>query len=302
MEADGYVCPAEFNRRTGAPSPPKDRAQPPLAVDAATQNRLEELGRTVASVQEFVEMERARRVEREQRGRERDEARLVEEAARAAEVERAVRKAEKLRKREEEQLAMAKAVEVQLSVRLGDIREEIKTEVRKALSSSLVKQQLTEIATTKGKEKVVTIEDLSSTSGTSSEVEVITEGTGNLSLQEKRKRGDDVPVGDSPPVTILAKRTSKRSSIRPVRLSECLQRTRTKISVRRPARCEATKALTALKPPARDTMMERMLFLDNTQRELSKLDYDTLRAICRDEGVNYATKVQAIFDVAYPRA
>ncbi|GBG89793.1 hypothetical protein CBR_g49644 [Chara braunii] len=292
MEADGYVCPTEFNSRTGAPSPPRDRAQPPQVVEATAQNRLEELGRTVASVQEFVEMERARRAEREQLRRERDEGRLAEEAARAAEVERAVRKAEKLRKREEEQLAMAKAVEVQLSVRLGDIREEIKTEVRKALSSSLAKQQVTEAVIAKGKEKVVAIEDLPSTSGTSSEVEVITEGTGNLSLQEKGKRGEDVPV------TTPAKRTSKRSGIRPVRLSERLQRTRTKISVRRPARCGATKALTAMKPPARDTMMERMLFLDSTRRELSKMDYDTLHAICREEGVNYATKVQAIFDVA----
>ncbi|GBG59287.1 hypothetical protein CBR_g32300 [Chara braunii] len=294
MEADGYICPVEFNRRTGPPSPP--RQQPPVR-EVAAHNRLDELDWTIASVQEFVEMERARRAEKEQRRHEREEARRVEEEVQAAEAERALRKAEKLRKWEEEQLAMAKAVEVQLSVRLGDIREEIKTEVRKALTSTLVNSQVKTAVNTKGKEKVVAIEELPSTSGTSSEVEAITEGAGKLSIQEKQKRGED-----SPPVTTPAKRSSKRTGIRPVRLSERLQRTRTKIAVRRSARGTATKALTAMKPPARDTMMERLLFLDNTRRELSTLDYDMLRMICREEGVNYSMKVQAIFDVADRRA
>ncbi|GBG79347.1 hypothetical protein CBR_g29497 [Chara braunii] len=223
MEAYGYVCLAEFNGSAGAASPPRDRAQQLPVFEPATDVRLDELGRTVASVQEFVEMERVRRVEKEQRRREREEARQAEEAARVAEAERAFRKAEKLRKREEEQLAMAKAVEVQLSVTLGDIREEIRAEVCKALSNSVDKGQTKTAAIGKGKDKVITIEDLPSTSGTSSEVEAITEGAGNLSIQEKRKRGEDTPMGDNPPVTMPAKRVSKRTGIRPVRLSERLQ-------------------------------------------------------------------------------
>ncbi|GBG85623.1 hypothetical protein CBR_g40351 [Chara braunii] len=279
MEADGYACRAEFNRRAGTTSPPRDRTQQPTAVELAADVRLDEIGRTVASVQEFVEM-----------------------AARVAEAERAFRKAEKLRKREEEQLAMAKVVEVQLLVRLRDIREEIRAEVCKALSSSVEKSQTKTAVTAKGKDKVIAIEDFPSTSGTSNDVEAITEGAGNLSIQEKRKRGEDTPVGCSPPVTTPAKRISKQMSIRPVRLSECLQRMSTKIAVRRPTKGAATKALTAMKPTAKDSMMELMLFLDSSQRELSKLDYDTLRAFCREEGVNYTTKVQAIFDLADRRA
>ncbi|GBG61731.1 hypothetical protein CBR_g23246 [Chara braunii] len=232
-------------------------------------------------------------MEREQRRREREEARLAEEAARAAEAERAFRKAEKQRKREEEQLAMGKVVEVQLSVRLSDIREEIRTKVRKALSISVKTTPIT-----KGKEKVIAIEDIPSASGTSSEVEAITEGAGNLSIQEKRKCGEDTPVGDSPPVTTPAKRVSKRAIVRSVCLSERLQRTRTKIVARRSTRGTTSKALTAMKSPARDSMMERLMFLDSKRRELSKLDYDTLRAFCREEGVSYAPKVQAIFDLA----
>ncbi|GBG68639.1 hypothetical protein CBR_g3180 [Chara braunii] len=201
-----------------------------------------------------------------------------------------------------EQLLMAKAMEVQLSVRLGNIREEIKTEVRKALTSTMLKSQVTTTVNTKDKGKAVWVEEPPYASGTSSEVEAITEGTGKLSIREKRKRGEDTPVGDSPPVVTPTKRTSKRTGVRPLRLSERLQRTRTKIAVRRSTRGTATKTLTAMKPPTRDMMIERMFFLDNARKELSTLDYDTLRRICREEGVSYSTKVQAIFDVADRRA
>ncbi|GBG86995.1 hypothetical protein CBR_g44450 [Chara braunii] len=301
MEADGYVCPVEFSRRTATVSPPRGQVQQPLSGgDQGAHNQLDELGKTVASVQEFVKMERARRAEKEQRRLEREEARRAEAEARRAEAERAARKAEKLRKREEEQLAMAKAVEVQLSLRLGDIRDEIKTEVRKALTSTALKSQPEAAVTVTGKGKEVLIGSLPSTSGSANEVDVITEGTTKLVIQEKRKRGEDTPVGDSPPVTTPTKRTRKRMDVRPVRLSGRLQRTRSRVSVQRPAKRLASKAFTMMKQPTTDNAMERMIFLDNTRRELSKMDYDTLRSFCREEG--YTTKVQAIFDLADKRA
>ncbi|GBG72881.1 hypothetical protein CBR_g12601 [Chara braunii] len=141
-------------------------------------NRLDELDRTVASMHEFMEMESARRAKRELRRRERDEARRAVEATRAAEEERASRKLEKQRKREEEQMMMVKVVEVQLSMNLGDIREEIKAEVRKAVADTMI----TMVVTGKGKQAVA--KDLSSSSsGATSDVEAITEGTWNLSIQ-----------------------------------------------------------------------------------------------------------------------
>ncbi|GBG67664.1 hypothetical protein CBR_g793 [Chara braunii] len=154
----------------------------------------------------------------------------------------------------------------------------------------------------KGKAREVVVEDIPSSSDMASEVEAITKGTENLSIQEKCKRGEDAPAGDSLLVVTPAKRLSKRAGIRPVRLSDHLERTRTRIAVRHVTRGVASKALTVVKAPARDTIMERMIFLDNTKRELSKMDYDTLRMICRDEGVNYETKVQTIFDIADRRA
>ncbi|GBG87033.1 hypothetical protein CBR_g44490 [Chara braunii] len=194
---------------------------------------------------------------------------------------------------------MAKAVEVQLSLRLGDIRDEIKSDARRAVAGSIVKNlRPTQVTTiTKGKEKAV--DELPSASGASSDIEGITAGAENLTIQEKRKRDVDTPVGNSPPVTTPAKRVNQRQGIRPVRLSERFQRTRTRISFRRSAR---TKALTAMKAPARDTIVERMLYLDNTRRELSKMDCDQLRAICRQEAGSYSTKVLAIFDIVDQRA
>ncbi|GBG71601.1 hypothetical protein CBR_g9017 [Chara braunii] len=299
MEAEGHTCPTEFDRRGGV-SPPRAFRQPTaVQEDPAARAQLEELGRNMASMQEFIEMERARHAERELRRQEREAARIAEEKVVAAEAERAARKVEKLRRKEEEQLAMAKAVEVQLSLRLGDIRDEIKIEVRRVVAGSVVKNLTSTQVTTIAKEKGKAVEDLPSSSGTTSEIEAITEGAENLTIQDKRKREVDTPVGDSPPVTTPAKRVSKRQVIRPVRLSERLQRTRTRISVRKSAR---TKAMTAMKAPARDTMVERMLYLDNTRRELSRMDCDQLRAICREEAVPYATKVQAIFDIADRRA
>ncbi|GBG67688.1 hypothetical protein CBR_g816 [Chara braunii] len=109
MEADGFVCLPEFNRRTTT-SPSRDCGPPPASTVQPATSRIDELDRTVASMQEFVEMECARRAERELQRREREEARRAEEAARAAEEERAARKLEKQRRREEEQMKMAKGV------------------------------------------------------------------------------------------------------------------------------------------------------------------------------------------------
>ncbi|GBG83178.1 hypothetical protein CBR_g36794 [Chara braunii] len=198
-------------------------------------------------------------------------------------------------------MKMAKVVEARLSLRLGDIREEIKIKVCKSVAGTVVKSQTKTVVNNAGKGKEIAVEEVPSSSGTTSEVDAITKRTGSLSTQEKRKRGDvETPVGDSPPIITPAKLSNKWAVIRPIRLFDRLPCTRTRICVRK--RGVAAKALTAVKRPAPDVIMERMIFLDNTRRELSKMDYDTLRSICRDKGVNYATKVQTIFDIADRRA
>ncbi|GBG63243.1 hypothetical protein CBR_g37328 [Chara braunii] len=292
-ESDGYVCPPEFDRRGRSVSPRRAtgtgiRRSP--SIDSQTSSRLAELGQSIATLHEFVDLEMARRSEKEKKRHDKEEARLREEEERKAEAAKAGKKVEKLRKREEEQLELTKAVEMQLALRIGNIRDDLRNEIRRVVGE-----------VEKGKAKVV--EQLSSTSGSgagNNDVEVITEGTERLAISEKRKRGEETPVGNNPHVTTPAKRANKRTTVRPLRFSERLQRTRTRIA-KKGGRA-LNKAQTVIKPPARDMAMERMIYLDRTRRELALCNCDQLRVFCREVGVGFVAKVQAIFDIADARA
>ncbi|GBG85035.1 hypothetical protein CBR_g39499 [Chara braunii] len=295
--SEGYVCPPEFDRRGRSASPRRSNGatiQRSPSVDSKTVSRIDELGQSVATLWEFVDLEMARRNEKEKKQHEREETRRREEEERKAEAIRAAKKADKLRKREEEQLEMSKALEMQLSLRLGNIRDDIREEIRRAVG-----------ATMKGKAKVA--KDIPSTSGSETgynEVEVITQGTEQLAISEKRKRGEETPVGNSPPVKTPTKRANKRTTVNPPRFSERLQRTRTRIT-KKGVCALVNKAQTAIKPPARDMAMERMIYLDRTRRELVHCNCDQLRVFCQEEGVGtvgFITKVQAIFYIADARA
>ncbi|GBG84471.1 hypothetical protein CBR_g38755 [Chara braunii] len=263
-----------------------------LSADSKTTSKLEELGGSVATLKEFVDQERIRRGEKERKRLAREEAKKKELEAlqreaeeRLAEEAHCLRKLEKQRRCEEEQLAMTTAVEMQLAVRLSKIQEEIKNEVRKVVE--------------KGKAK----EEQPSSSGSASEpseVEVITVGTENLATTEKRKRGEDTLVGNSPPVTMPAKKQNQRASIRQLRFSERLQRTRTRV-IWKNTRSPTGKASSAMKPPTRNVAMERLMYLDQARRESAIADCELLRDYCRLEGVTYTTKVQVIFDLADAR-
>ncbi|GBG84268.1 hypothetical protein CBR_g38239 [Chara braunii] len=187
---DGYTCPPEHERRGISVSPRRSHdasLERSPSVDLKTTSKLEELGESVQQLREFVDLVKTRQTEKERRRQEREEAKQREEEERRAEEARAAKKREKQRRCEEEQLAMTKAVELQLAMRLSLIHEDIKSGVRKCVA--------------KGKEAVV--EDLPSTSGNSSEaVEIVTnsDDTNKLVAAEKRKRGEDILVGDSPPV------------------------------------------------------------------------------------------------------
>ncbi|GBG72305.1 hypothetical protein CBR_g11234 [Chara braunii] len=130
---------------------------------------------------------------------------------------------------------------------------------------------------------------------------------------QKRKRGPEpVFVEASPPMELSAKRTPKRGTIKPVKLTGRLTRSKTKkagggltptsakkkiatpLSKRRTPTRKQTPAMT----PTSKSSMERLRFLDNILRELKDLDATELQRICRDEGIHYDKKVDAIFDIA----
>ncbi|GBG69015.1 hypothetical protein CBR_g3715 [Chara braunii] len=191
-ERDGYVCPPEFERRGRSASPRRNYGATVYrspSADSKTTSKLEELGESVASLKEFIDLEKVRREEKERKRLAKEEikkremeARQREEEERLAEEARCMRKLDKQRKREEEQLAMTKAVEMQLAVRLSKIHEDIKNEVRKVVE--------------KGKEKIE-LPSSSRTTNEPNEVEAITTATENLAIAEKRKRGEDTTVGDT---------------------------------------------------------------------------------------------------------
>ncbi|GBG68375.1 hypothetical protein CBR_g2918 [Chara braunii] len=150
-ERDGYACPPEFDRRGRSISPKRSYGAPlhrSPSADSKTVSKLEELGERVATLKEFVELEKVRREEKEKKRLAREEARKKELEAVQREAEecvaeeaRCLRKLEKQRRREEEQLAMTKAVEMQLAVRLSKIQEEIKSEVRKVVEKGKAKEE-----------------------------------------------------------------------------------------------------------------------------------------------------------------
>ncbi|GBG65916.1 hypothetical protein CBR_g54209 [Chara braunii] len=265
MEADGYRCPPEYQRRGRSSSPQSSRG---TAVKRSPsegpkiKSRTEDLERTVEAMKAFVDTEMARRAERERKKQEKAEAKKREEEERAAleaakrlEEMKKQRRLEKARKQEEEQEAMAKAIEVSVGLRFGTVDDRLKNIVREVLLENQA------LAKDKGKAP----EAIASTSGEANEsaIKVITKSTEGLQMTEKRKRGEDAPVGDSPPVVTPAKRTTRRVSMRPLRLAKKL---RTRPMVKKTSLLRLNRrALTAVKTTLRDSTLERMQFLEATR-------------------------------------
>ncbi|GBG58956.1 hypothetical protein CBR_g24306 [Chara braunii] len=303
MEADGYRCPPEFARRGRSISPQRQRpaqAKRSPSEEPKTSSQIEDLGKTVEAMKEFVDLEMARREAKEMRKREKEaakkreeEERVAAEEIRAAEELKRQRKLEKQRRREADREAITKVVDVQVALRLKNIPEVLKNEVH-----HVVREIIPDL---KGKGKVG--EEGPSTSSSAevlNAIEDITGETENLHISEKCKRGEDTPVGDSPYVTTPAKRTTKWATSRPLRLTErlCARNTQMKSAQVRMSR----KALTGMKAALKDTKFERLQFLDSERRELINLHHNEIKAICGREGVVYKMKLQTIFDIADRRA
>ncbi|GBG66420.1 hypothetical protein CBR_g61464 [Chara braunii] len=302
MEADGYVCPPEYQRRGQSSSPHPNRGtslKRSPSEEPATKNRTEGLEKTVEAMKAFVDTEMARRAEKEKKKREKVERKQREEEERAA-IETAnraeelnqQRRLEKIRKQEKEREALAKVVEVSVGIRLGSVDDRLKNIVREVLSESQL------LARGKGKAP----EAIASTSGTAkeSELEAITKSIEGLQILEKHKHVEDTTTGNNPPVTTPTKRVTRRTSMRPLRLAEKLRRRPIlkKSSTLRLNR----RAMTAVKTTSENKTVERMQFLEATRKDLIPIHHDEIRKIYNKEGIPYKTKVQTIFDLVDRRA
>ncbi|GBG62478.1 hypothetical protein CBR_g30799 [Chara braunii] len=292
MEADGYQCPPEFARRGRSVSPRQQKLvhlKRSPSEEPRTSSRLDDLGKTVATMKDFVDLEMARREVKEQKKREKELAKQREEEeqatveqARRIKEQREMKKLEKQKRCEADREAITKAVDIQLALRLKNVLEVLKTEVHR-----VVREIIPEL---KGKAKVEkTIPSTFNPVEEASEVEEITEGTGGLYISEKRKREEDTPVGDSSSVTTPAKRTMKRATARPLRLTKRLRtrNTHTKVTQSRITR----RAQTEIKATLKNSNIDRLQFLDSVRRELINCHHDEIKAICGREEVAYKTKL-----------
>ncbi|GBG91046.1 hypothetical protein CBR_g51780 [Chara braunii] len=302
MGADGYRCPPEFQRRGRSGSPQSNRGtfteRSPFE-ESKTMNRTENLEKTVEAMKAFVDTEMARRAEKERKKLEKAQAKKCEEeeqaaaeAAKRAEELKRQRRLNKIRKQEEEREAMAKDVEVSVGLRFGTVDDRLKNIIREVLSESNI------LAKDKGKAP----EAIASTSGVANEsaIDVITKSTEGLQITEKRKRGEDTPLGNNPRVTTPTKRVTRRTNLKPLRLAEKL---RMRPALKKTSTLRLNRvAMIAVKAILQYTTLERMQFLEATHRDLIPIHHDEIRATCAREGVPYKTNLQAIFDLADRRA
>ncbi|GBG85013.1 hypothetical protein CBR_g39477 [Chara braunii] len=188
MEADGYRCPPKFVKR-GRSVSPQQQCQASTkwspSEEPRTSSQLDDLGKTVAAMEEFVDLELTRLEAKELRKREKEAAKKREEEERAAaeQLRLAVeaknqKKLEKQRRREVDREAITKAVDAQVTLLLRNIPEVLKSEVQRVVRDI--------IPDLKGKEKVVEENPSTSTSTEVQDVvERITGDTKNLHISEK---------------------------------------------------------------------------------------------------------------------
>ncbi|GBG75661.1 hypothetical protein CBR_g20288 [Chara braunii] len=166
----------------------------------------------------------------------------------------------------------------------------------------------------KGKRKVMSgsgSDRHSSEESDTSVTQEITKKAGKLTIAEKRKRGPEPVFEDGPPMELSPKRTPKRGMTKPIKL--CARLTRAKVKqtggkkpspVKTPLsrRKPCMKKNTPLPKSVTKGTLARLRFKEQVMRELKDLDAAELQRICKEEGVPYDKKVEAIFDIAERRA
>ncbi|GBG71198.1 hypothetical protein CBR_g8501 [Chara braunii] len=254
-------------------------------------SNIEKLGQNVASLQEYVKLELSKKSKREAKKKVKELAKQREEEERMERERRIARKAEKERKAKEKNLKLAKSVDLQLSLKIGELREEIRHELRRVI---------------KGKAKDVKQACSRSTSDSNGNgvggVDGLSAMAGRLTINEKRKRGEEPVFEDSPPMEIPPKRTpAKCSFVKPIRLTSRLK-SRTPETMLRTKLKRRSRQASNKKIPAECGELGRLRYLDSVRRDLIDLDAKALEALCKKIGIEYRGKINAIFDIADSKA
>ncbi|GBG87652.1 hypothetical protein CBR_g45805 [Chara braunii] len=185
-------------------------------------SKVAEIGKSVVVCQ-YVEKEQQKKAAKERKKQERKEAEEGEvNELREMEL-RKRRKEEKARKEAERNEEINENLDLKVAVRVGelrnDVREDVQLEIREAINE-LCK------AAAKGKQKVAhPTSSGTGSSGSSSETEEFSKRTKNLSINEKRKRGEEPVFEDSPPMESPPKRTPRRAG-KPANLTTRMTRSK----------------------------------------------------------------------------
>ncbi|GBG87788.1 hypothetical protein CBR_g45944 [Chara braunii] len=238
---------------------------------------------------EFVQAEKAKKAEEERLRRGAEEEEQRREAKKLDREKKARKKIEKQRKNEERVAEIDKKVQLQVAIKTGEFFDRMEANLGPVLA-------LGQIA--KGKKQVVYVSDegLSSGhgSGGSATKEIQTK-TRRLVISEKRKRGAELVLENSPPMLTPAKRTlrvkKKKTSGGVLRVTRSKAKMKTKVS---PYTAKG-------KSPGQQGTVAKLRFLNQVMEELHNMDAQQLQAACKSEGIAYNGKVDAIFDIASHR-
>ncbi|GBG84711.1 hypothetical protein CBR_g39087 [Chara braunii] len=146
-----------------------------------------------------------------------------------------------------------------------------------------------------------------------SSTQEIDERTRKLCLSEKRKRGPEPFSEDSPLLERTSKWTPTRGALKPVKLTRRMMQAKAKSMKTRGStkrRSSIKTQLSNLKktPPKKKSLanltpssegaLTRLRYMNAAMKELKNLDATELQRICKEEGINYDKKVDALFDIA----
>ncbi|GBG63636.1 hypothetical protein CBR_g38947 [Chara braunii] len=238
--------------------------------DAEMRAQVAEMGWNYAIMKEHYDMERKHKEEKARRKQEKEEAKRLEVEEKERQERKAKKKMEKLRKEAEQRAELSKDLRMQMKMDMFQLRDVMREEFV---------EQIREV------------------------------------MLPKRKREPETHFEGSPPMELPPKRTPKRGVLKLVKLCARLTRSKAK-GAKKPGLAKkgtpvktplsGRKAVKTKTPVAKSTTAKgplvRIRYMNRTMKELKDLDATELKRICKEVGVHYDKKVNAIFDIAEHRA
>ncbi|GBG89147.1 hypothetical protein CBR_g48854 [Chara braunii] len=308
---------AEFGRRL----PPQGESE--------LRAKVAELSKGIATIKEHFDEVRAKKEEKArkkwEKEQQKEEAKRKEEEEERLRAEEAVKREAKKKKRDEKarKEAIARAeMKKEVTLHAAKMICEIKDDFLQEWKTAILPGTIGGVKDMKGKKAVEFVtnddegSDYNSEGSETSVTQELSVKTGRLCLAEKRKREEDVKMEDSPPMELPAKRTPRRPSLK---LVPSLGLTRSKSKAKVPRMVIPAKTRTPVKTPLSklskpkktpptgrltpaSKALARLRFRDAVIKEIKDCNADELQRMCREEGIHYDGKLDAIFGLAEHRA